>query len=122
VGQGDGAGPFLIWPELRTNTMRKVAGAGELVWQRTLGGSNHEELYDLCATNDGGWVLGGIVGSQDGDAFDNPRPHSAWIVKLDAAGPTLFRNLQWMASTSFVRHPEFGTSHRANLFGTRSWN
>ncbi|MBE9466808.1 MAG: hypothetical protein IMY72_00645 [Bacteroidetes bacterium] len=52
--------------------------------QKTLGGSDEDYAYSVCATNDGGCIIGGRVWSDDGDVSDNDGGHEAWIVKLNS--------------------------------------
>lgn len=70
----------------------KIDGAGELLWQRVLGGSEFDEFSDMVATPDGGVLVVGFSSSNDGDISHNIEPlfshtgGNAWMVKLDATG------------------------------------
>ncbi len=61
---------------------------GNKIWDKTLGGSDMEELHSVKQTSDGGFILGGS--SQSGIGGDKSQPsirfHDFWIVKLDAFG------------------------------------
>lgn len=68
---------------------------GNLLWQKTLGGSGTDVFRSLVATADGGLILGGY--SLSGISGEKTEPvrgsglySDYWIVKLDALG-----NIQW---------------------------
>ncbi len=68
--------------------LAKTDGVGTLQWQRSYGGTEYEFANDMYVTNDGGILLFGASGSNDGDVsghhgvtgFIN---HDMWIVKLN---------------------------------------
>lgn len=68
----------------------KVNSAGEMEWQRTLGGRFADILKTVVETPDGGYLLGGISNSpQSGDKTEkNLGEFDYWIVKLDQTGKT----------------------------------
>jgi len=78
---------FLI---LRTDAV------GNLLWQRSLGGSDEDVANAISATHDGGCIVAGASNSNDGDVSGH---HGAavftdyWVVKMDASG-----NIQWQRS------------------------
>ncbi|HNU33882.1 MAG TPA: T9SS type A sorting domain-containing protein [Bacteroidia bacterium] len=66
--------------------------AQNIVWQKTIGGSQSELASCAKPTSDGGFILGGYSNSNiSGDKTENCiGSWDYWIVKLDAAG-----NIQW---------------------------
>jgi hypothetical protein len=72
----------------------KVDWEGELVWERTFGGSRFDWANGIGLTTDGGYIIGAGTGSSNGDVncFDSlPSDWSkAWVLKLDSEG-----QLQW---------------------------
>jgi gliding motility-associated-like protein len=64
----------------------KIAGNGNLQWQKTLGGSGNDEANEVVTTSDGGYVVVGYSGSNDGDVTGNHGNKDFWIAKLDNAG------------------------------------
>src|ERR1044071_8335550 len=73
----------------------KTDALGNLLWQRTFGGSNEEAPCCLIQTSDGGYALCGTTRSHDGDVTDSHTAGSndalmyvndAWIVKTDTLG------------------------------------
>lgn len=75
----------------------KLDSLGELEWERTLGGSGDDRLYDVRQTPDGGYVVAG--GSRSPLSGDRTEPNydsgqfidnDYWMVKLAADG-----SIQW---------------------------
>ncbi|MBL7828660.1 MAG: T9SS type A sorting domain-containing protein [Saprospiraceae bacterium] len=62
----------------------KLSEEGELLWQKTYGGSMSDRSYAISNTNDSGYILAGYTWSTDGDAAGaNYHGYSDfWIVKL----------------------------------------
>lgn len=68
----------------------RIDDQGNLLWQKSLGGSAEEQAFAVRTTLDGGCVLSGYTRSTNGDVTGNHGNTDAWITKLDNAG-----NLQW---------------------------
>jgi len=68
----------------------KLSANGALEWQRCLGGSSWEDMFQTFETSDGGFLIAGVTNSNDGDVSDNHGETDIWIVKLTQTG-----NLQW---------------------------
>jgi hypothetical protein len=66
--------------------------AQNIVWQKTIGGSNSDFASCIKSTSDGGFIIGGYSNSNiSGDKTEDCNGSwDYWIVKLDAAG-----NIQW---------------------------
>ena len=67
----------------------KLDGYGSLVWEKSLGGTWDDEAYSIQATYDGGYIIGGISGSSDGDITDHIGPAydmNVWMVKINDTG------------------------------------
>lgn len=73
----------------------KLDDMGNTLWQTANGGSLSEEPNSILALDDGGYVVAGSAGSNDGDVSFNPgNPVSImWVIKLDQDG-----TLQWEKS------------------------
>lgn len=67
--------------------------AGNIVWQKSLGGSDGEMTTSIQQTSDGGFVAAGHSHSNDGDVTGNHGSEDYWIVKLDTSG-----NMEWQKS------------------------
>ncbi len=66
----------------------KLDSLGNLVWQKSLGGSDSEVGSDIFQTTDKGYIAVGHTQSYDGDVSANHPGGSTdyWIVKLDSLG------------------------------------
>lgn len=71
----------------------KLDTVGNLIWQKSLGGSSGDAAYSIQQTADGGFVVGGYSLSNDGDITEALGNGDYWIVRLDASG-----NLVWQKS------------------------
>ncbi|MBK9732228.1 MAG: T9SS type A sorting domain-containing protein [Chitinophagaceae bacterium] len=73
----------------------KLDGAGNIEWQKTIGGDNEDWFGSIRQTTDGGYILGGV--SYSGISCDktenNVGNRDYWILKLDQSG-----NIQWQNS------------------------
>lgn len=58
----------------------KLDGSGNVVWQKTYGGTDYEEAHSIQRTSDGGFVMGGTTCSFGAGGCD------AWVLKMDAGG------------------------------------
>jgi hypothetical protein len=64
--------------------------SGNLLWQKSLGGSQDEVASKILQTNDGGFIFVGNTRSIDGDVIGNHGDLDVWIFKLDSNG-----GIQW---------------------------
>jgi hypothetical protein len=66
----------------------KTDSTGNIQWQRTYGGSEHDWLSSMQQTSDGGYILGGF--SYSGISGDKTEQSQGgwdyWIIKINAAG------------------------------------
>src|SRR5207247_1541524 len=71
----------------------KLDVSGNLLWEKSLGGSGDDYAYSIQQTNDDGFIVAGSSPSNDGDVSGNHGHTDFWIVKLDEDG-----NLLWQKS------------------------
>ena len=76
--------------------LMKFNSNGSLLWSKTYGGSQYDELFVLTTTTDGGIVAGGMTKSAGNSQGD------AWVVKTDASG-----NLVWQKRYTDNTSPGF---------------
>jgi hypothetical protein len=60
----------------------KLNNVGNILWQKTLGGSSNDLAFSIQQTADSGFIVGGHSLSSDGDVTENRGNYDLWIVKL----------------------------------------
>jgi len=73
----------------------KLDSSGALLWEKSLGGTDSDRAYSLCATADNGTIIAGGTHSTDGD-LDSMEHHGQedfWVVKIDSLGTIDWQNL-----------------------------
>ncbi len=86
----------------------KLDASGNLLWQKTLGGSQFETAYSIQQTSDGGFIVAGGATSTDGDVtglHGGDHYEDYWIVKLGSDSPTSINILQSTSSFSISTNP-----------------
>jgi len=63
---------------------------GNILWQKTYGGSADDWANSIIETNDGGFLVVGSTNSTDGDITQSRGGGDVWIIKLDNNG-----NMMW---------------------------
>ena len=76
-------GAFDIW-------VVKYDANGNMMWQKTVGGSGDENGYAIHQMSDGNYLITGYTNSTDGDVIGNHGQFDFWAFKLDVDG-----NLFW---------------------------
>jgi hypothetical protein len=64
----------------------KLDSNGVMEWQKSLGGTYGDDASSIQQTNDGGYIIAGATGSNDGDVTGNHGDYDYWIVKLSSSG------------------------------------
>ena len=64
----------------------KLSNTGNIQWQKTFGGTNSDEAYEIVQTSDGGYAISGAVSSNDGDVTGYHGNWDYWIVKTNSLG------------------------------------
>lgn len=68
----------------------KINSVGDLIWQKTLGGTSNEEGNSIAQTIDLGYIITGYTQSNNGDVSNFNGIKDIWVVKLDSSG-----NIVW---------------------------
>ncbi len=84
------AGSYSVSSNNRDYWIIKLTATGTVQWQKTLGGSGYDQATFIEQTADGGFVVAGFSGSNDGDVTGNHGDFDYWVVKLNAVG-----NIEW---------------------------
>jgi len=69
----------------------KLDSLGTLEWQRSLGSTSIDSAFDVCLTDDGGYVVTGHVTAPTGDVADHRGWYDIWVVKLDFLGKLIWQ-------------------------------
>lgn len=110
----------------------KIDANGVKQWDKTLGGSNSDDLYSLEQTADGGYILGGYSASDiSADKSEKSKGlNDYWIVKINAQGQKQWDktyggsdndqlySLQQTADAGYI----LGGSSASNISGDKSEN
>lgn len=68
----------------------KINLSGELLWQKSIGGSQLDQANYIIETNDGGYLVSGYTVSIDGDITDKKTGDSDfWLIKLSSEVNTM---------------------------------
>ncbi len=68
----------------------RLTSTGEILWQKSYGGTYEDRTSDVIQTNDGGYLISGQTFSYDKDITGSNGGSDAWLVKTDTSG-----NIQW---------------------------
>ena len=73
----------------------KLNVSGNIVWNKLVGGTGHDDAYDIQQTTDGGYIVAGYsTSSASGDVTGtNHGATDFWVVKLDALGNIVWNKL-----------------------------
>ncbi|PVW16340.1 hypothetical protein DDV96_03520 [Marixanthomonas spongiae] len=70
----------MAWPVMN------FAQAPDIDWQKASGGTGSDYPTQVQQTNDGGYILGGITFSSDGEITGSHGLFEYWLIKLSSAG------------------------------------
>lgn len=64
----------------------KLSETGTLIWQKSIGGSGSDYLWDVIESTGGSYVLTGSTTSNNGDVTGNNGSLDTWVVQVDEQG------------------------------------
>ena len=64
----------------------KISPIGDLIWEKTFGGSSFDVARSISKTQDGHFIISGSSRSLDGDLTNNNGQNDAWVIKIDTNG------------------------------------
>ena len=67
-----------------------IDGSGNLLWEKTYGGSQADNAYAITSSGDGGFFIANQTYSNNGDVTGYHGNGDFWIIKIDGSG-----NLKW---------------------------
>jgi hypothetical protein len=68
----------------------KISNTGDLVWEKSFGGSEIDEAHAISNTADGNYIIVGDTRSNDLDISQNNGAADLWIVKISPEGTLLW--------------------------------
>ena len=68
----------------------KITPQGELLWEKSIGGSNFDVARSIKSSQDGNFILSGSSRSDDFDVNNNKGQNDAWVLKINANGDVLW--------------------------------
>jgi hypothetical protein len=71
----------------------RISALGNLVWEKSFGGTEIDEARGIVATNDGNFIIVGDTRSDDKDVSKNNGAADVWLIKISIDG-----NLIWEKS------------------------
>jgi len=91
-GTGSSDGDISFSHGMGDGWLVRTDSTGNLLWEKTYGGSDSEGFMRILTSTDGNYYLLGTSWSTDGDISYNPYPGtgSFWIVKIDVEGNILW--------------------------------
>ena len=69
----------------------KLSEGGAIEWEKSLGGTDHEQAYSVQQTVDGDYIVAGYSRSTDGDVTGYHGGWDYWIVKLTSTGDLIWQ-------------------------------
>ena len=70
----------------------KINDSGSIIWQKTIGGNNGDNLSCIKATLDNNYILGATSGSGiSGEKTENAAVVDGWIIKISANGAIIWQ-------------------------------
>lgn len=77
----------------------KISESGTLLWEKSFGGSQIDEAYDICDSGDGNYLIVGDTRSNDLDVSSNNGAADLWLIKISPEGDLIWE--QNYGGTSF---------------------
>jgi len=69
----------------------KISTNGDLLWEKTIGGTDFDVIRAMKSTSDGGIILSGSSRSGNGDVTENKGQNDALVLKTDSTGSLIWQ-------------------------------
>jgi len=69
----------------------KISPSGNLLWEKTFGGTSFDAGRSISSTSDNGFLISGSSRSMDGDLTTNQGQNDVWVIKIDSNGSLLWQ-------------------------------
>jgi hypothetical protein len=93
---------------------------GEVIWEKSFGGTSQEYAFSVSAVADGGIIVGGATSSTDGDISGALGNLDAWVLKLDTNGELEWSKILGGENNDQVNKIEETSDHGFILTGYKS--
>ncbi|WP_422106447.1 hypothetical protein [Winogradskyella sp.] len=70
----------------------KMSPDGNLIWEKTIGGTNFDVARSIVKSQNNGFILSGSSRSSDMDVAENKGQNDAWVLKIDNDGDLLWEH------------------------------
>ena len=70
----------------------RISSEGDLVWEKSFGGSQIDEARAIIGTDDGNFIIAGDTRSNDNDVSNNNGAADLWIIKISPNGDLIWEN------------------------------
>lgn len=70
----------------------RVDSGGSILWEQSFGGTLSDRAKSVTLTNDGGFVVAGLVLSNDGNVSGHHGGSDFWIIKIDSVGALMWQS------------------------------
>jgi len=98
---GSGTGDVTNFYGLFDFWIVKLSNTGDLLWQKTLGGSEADWARAVTTAQGGGYIIAGGTNSSDGDVEANNSGGEFWIVKVSEEGELVWQKTFGGAKTDY---------------------
>jgi hypothetical protein len=90
--------------------IEKTNANGVAAWHKTFGGTGQDRANTVVQMQDGGYILGGEGGSNNGDVTGSHGMSDAWILRLDSTGNVIWKKSYggtlWDRCSKIIRLPD----------------
>jgi hypothetical protein len=77
----------------RDGWVMKLTSTGNIIWQKTIGGTADDHLSSIKPTSDGNYIVVGSTSSTDGDVTGNHGSSDGLVIKIDGMGNIIWKKL-----------------------------
>jgi len=88
---GSGTGDISVYYGLFDYWIVKLSNTGELLWEKTVGGTKPDYARAITPAIGGGYIVAGGSSSTDGDVIGNDGAGEFWVVKISEAGELVWQ-------------------------------
>jgi hypothetical protein len=87
----------------------KLTSIGLIEWKKTIGGTEYDIPYSIQQTNNGGYIIAGQTGSNNGDVSGNHGSSDYWVIKLTSLGA-----IEWQKTLGGTTYDEATSIQQTN--------